>query len=255
MLQKSQSKVRWFILSLLFIATTILYIDRASLGILAPYLQKEIGWTEQEYGLINSAFMVAYALCFLLMGRIIDKIGTRRGYLLSISIWSLATLAHTVARTWIGFAVSRFSLAIGQSGNFPSAIKAVAEWFPKKERALAIGIFNGGANFGTMLAPLIIPPLVLAVGDWRAGFLWTFPVSFLWAIIWYRSYRKPENHSKVTRDELDYILSDNNDDATAEKIGWKEILMHKQSWAIAFAKFVADPIWWFYIFWGAKFLT
>ena len=253
--QKPTTNFRWFILSLLFIATTILYIDRSALGILAPFLQKEIGWTEQQYGLINSSFMVAYALCFLLMGRIIDSIGTRKGYLISIGIWSLATLAHTVARTWIGFAVSRFSLAVGQSGNFPSAIKAVAEWFPKKERALAIGIFNGGANFGTMLAPLVIPPLVLAIGDWRAGFLWTFPVSLLWAIIWYRNYRKPESHFKVTRDELDYILSDSNEDLTGEKVSWKAILSHKQSWAIAFAKFVADPIWWFYIFWGAKFLT
>lgn len=253
--RKLETNFRWFILSLLFIATTILYIDRSALGILAPYLQKEIGWTEQQYGIINSAFMIAYAICFLLMGRIIDSIGTRKGYLISIGIWSLATLAHAVARTWIGFAVSRFSLAIGQSGNFPSAIKAVGEWFPKKERALAIGIFNGGANFGAMLAPLVIPPLVLAVRDWRVGFLWTFPISLLWAIIWFMYYRKPENHSKVSKDELDYIVSDSNDDVTGERIGWKEILFHKQSWAIALAKFVADPIWWFYIFWGAKFLT
>jgi len=246
---------RWFILSLLFIATTILYIDRSALGILAPYLQKEIGWTEQQYGIINSAFMIAYAICFLIMGRIIDSIGTRRGYLISICIWSLATLSHTLARTWIGFAVSRFSLAVGQSGNFPSAIKAVAEWFPQKERALAIGIFNGGANFGTMLAPLIIPPLVLWVSDWRIGFLWSFPISLIWTILWYSYYRKPENHKKVSRDELDYILSDSNNNQSDEKIGWKEILSHRQSWAIAFAKFIADPIWWFYIFWGAKFLT
>lgn len=252
---KLQTHFRWTILCLLFIATTVLYIDRSALGILAPYLQKEIGWTEQQYGIINSAFMIAYAICFLLMGSIIDRIGTRKGYLVSIGIWSLATLAHALARTWVGFAVSRFSLAIGQSGNFPSAIKAVAEWFPKKERALAVGIFNGGANFGTMLAPLIIPPLVLWMSDWRVGFLWTFPISLIWAFLWFSYYHKPENHAKVSKEELDYIVSDSNEDQTTEKIGWREILSHRQSWAIAFAKFVADPIWWFYIFWGAKFLT
>ena len=158
-----QNNFRWLILTLLFIATTILYIDRAALGILAPELQEKIGWTEQQYGLINTAFMIAYAICFLIMGRIIDLIGTKKGYLLSIAIWSIAALGHALARSWIGFAVARFSLAVGQSGNFPSAIKAVAEWFPKKERALAMGIFNGGSNMGTIIAPLIIPPIVIAM--------------------------------------------------------------------------------------------
>ena len=253
MSNERQTHFRWTILGLLFIATTILYIDRSALGILAPYLQKEIGWSEQQYGIINSSFMVAYAICFLLMGSIIDRIGTRKGYLLSIGIWSIAALSHSLARTWIGFAASRFSLAIGQSGNFPSAIKAVAEWFPKKERALATGIFNGGANFGTMLAPLIIPPLVMWAGNWRVGFLWTFPISLLWGILWFKFYSKPETNTNVSSQELDYILSDSNDNAVGEKIGWKEILSHRESWAIGFAKFVADPIWWFYIFWGAKF--
>ncbi len=255
MVEKLQTNFRWFILSLLFIATTILYIDRSALGILAPHLQKEIGWSESQYGMINSSFMIAYAICFILMGTVIDKIGTRKGYLISIGIWSIATLAHALSRSWIGFAVSRFSLAIGQSGNFPSAIKAVAEWFPKKDRALAVGIFNGGSNMGTVIAPLVIPVLVLSVNNWRIGFLWTFPISVLWSIIWFRYYQKPENHKKVSESELSYIQSDNEENQSLEKIGWKEILSYRQTWAIAIAKFMADPIWWFYLFWGAKFLN
>ena len=252
---KPETNFRWVILSLLFVATTILYIDRSALGILAPHLQNEIGWNEEQYGMINSAFMIAYAICFLLMGTIIDRIGTRKGYILSIGIWSLATLAHIFARSWVGFAIARFNLAIGQSGNFPAAIKVVAEWFPKKERALAIGIFNGGSNMGTILAPLIIPALVLSVDSWKAGFLWTFPISLAWIIIWFRYFRQPEAHPRVSESELEYINSDSNNETSFEKVRWKDILPHRGAWAIAVAKFMADPIWWFYLFWGAKFLN
>ena len=252
---KPETNFRWVILSLLFVATTILYIDRSALGILAPHLQNEIGWNEEQYGMINSAFMIAYAICFLLMGTLIDRIGTRKGYILSIGIWSLATLAHIFARSWVGFAIARFNLAIGQSGNFPAAIKVVAEWFPKKERALAIGIFNGGSNMGTILAPLIIPALVLSVDSWKAGFLWTFPISLAWIIIWFRYFRQPEAHPRVSESELEYINSDSNNETSFEKVRWKDILPHRGAWAIAVAKFIADPIWWFYLFWGAKFLN
>ena len=252
---KPKTNFRWVILSLLFVATTILYIDRSALGILAPHLQNEIGWNEEQYGMINSAFMIAYAICFLLMGTLIDRIGTRKGYILSIGIWSLATLAHIFARSWVGFAIARFNLAIGQSGNFPAAIKVVAEWFPKKERALAIGIFNGGSNMGTILAPLIIPALVLSVDSWKAGFLWTFPISLAWIIIWFRYFRQPEAHPRVSESELEYINSDSNNETSFEKVRWKDILPHRGAWAIAVAKFMADPIWWFYLFWGAKFLN
>jgi len=254
-MKKLETNFRWLILGLLFVATTILYIDRSALGILAPDLQKSIGWTEEQYGIINSVFMIAYAICFLVMGSIIDKIGTRKGYILSIGIWSLATLGHALSRSWIGFAFARFSLAVGQSGNFPSAIKAVAEWFPKKEKALAIGIFNGGANMGTVLSPLIIPILVLSLDNWRVAFLWTFPISMIWAILWLRYYRKPENNPKVSSEELQYINSDSGSEEDIEKLAWKDILPHKGAWAIAIAKFIADPIWWFYLFWGAKFLN
>ncbi len=253
--QKTQTNFRWFILALLFIATTILYIDRSALGILAPDLQKSIGWSEEQYGIINSVFMIAYAICFILMGKIIDTIGTRKGYLVSIGIWSLATLGHALSRSWIGFAVARFSLAIGQSGNFPSAIKAVAEWFPKKDRALAVGIFNGGANMGTILSPLIIPVLVLSFDNWRVGFLWTFPISMIWILLWLKYFRKPEQSPEVSVSELGYINSDSEVEENTKAVKWKDILPHRGAWAIAVAKFMADPIWWFYLFWGAKFLN
>jgi len=254
-MQKPKTNFRWVILSLLFVATTILYIDRSALGILAPELQKSIGWSEEQYGIINSVFMIAYAICFLLMGRLIDKFGTRKGYLVSIGIWSIATLGHALARSWIGFAIARFSLAVGQSGNFPSAIKAVAEWFPKKDRALAVGIFNGGANMGTILSPLIIPVLVLNFDDWRVGFLWTFPISIIWVLLWLKYFRKPEQSPHVSAEELQYINADSAENENVEKVGWKDILPHRGTWAIAVAKFMADPIWWFYLFWGAKFLN
>lgn len=246
---------RWFILSLLFLATTILYIDRSALGILAPDLQRSIGWNEEQYGLINMAFMIAYALCFLVMGTIVDRIGTKRGYMVSIGIWSLATAAHALAASWIGFALARFTLAVGQSGNFPSAIKAVAEWFPKKERAWAISIFNGGSNMGTILSPLIIPGLVLMAGSWRVAFLWTVPISLIWLVLWSRNFKKPENHKKVSAEELAFINSDSGAGEEIEKLPWKAILPHRGAWAIALGKFIADPIWWFYLFWGAKFLN
>ncbi len=252
---KLTTHFRWTILGLLFVATTILYIDRSALGILAPDLQRSIGWSEEQYGIINSVFMIAYALCFILMGRLIDAIGTRKGYLVSIGIWSVATLGHALSRSWIGFAVARFSLAVGQSGNFPSAIKAVAEWFPRKDRALAVGIFNGGANMGTLLSPLVIPALVLSFEDWRIGFLWTFPLSLIWIILWLKYFRKPGQSPRVSTEELEYINSDSSENEDSGKVGWKEILPHRGAWAIAVAKFMADPIWWFYLFWGAKFLN
>ena len=253
--KKSQSGFRWIILGLLFIATTILYIDRSALGILAPDLQKSIGWSEEQYGMINTVFMIAYAICFIIMGRLIDTIGTRKGYLVSIGIWSLAAVGHALSRSWIGFAFARFSLAVGQSGNFPSAIKAVAEWFPKKDRALAVGIFNGGANMGTILSPLIIPFLVLSFNNWRIAFLWTFPFSLLWAIMWLKYFRKPELSPYISDEELHYINSDSEIEENTGKVKWKDILPHRSTWAIAVAKFIADPIWWFYLFWGAKYLN
>ena len=250
---QKKTNIRWYILSLLFVATTLLYIDRAALGIMAPYLQDKIGWTEKQYGYITSSFMIGYAICFLLMGRIIDRTGSRKGYALSMGLWSLAQLIHSLVSSWIGFAVSRFALSIGQSGSFPVAIKTVTEWFPKKERALAVGIFNGGANVGTMIAPLVIPAIVVFFDSWRTAFVWTFPIAILWIILWLLLYSKPEQNRKVNDAELDYIQSD-AEEATPEKVPYLKLLKFRAMWAIIVGKFIADPIWWFYLFWGAKYL-
>ncbi len=252
-MKEKKTNIRWWILSLLFVATTLLYVDRAALGIMAPYLQESIGWTEKQYGYITSSFMIGYAICFLIMGRVVDRVGTKKGYAISVGLWSFAQLAHALASSWIGFAFSRFALSIGQSGSFPVAIKTVAEWFPKKERALAVSIFNGGANVGTMLAPLVIPFIVLFFDTWRAAFMWTFPISLVWIFLWLKFYSKPEQNKKVNQQELDYILSD-SEEATEEKVSYKKILGIRSTWAILVGKFVADPIWFFYLFWGAKYL-
>jgi len=247
--------IRWIVLFFLFLATVLLYLDRSSLGIMAPFLQREIGWSEQQYGDINTAFMAGYALCFLIMGVFIDKVGTRAGYALSVGLWAIAQASTALAKTWIGFAVARSGLSVGQSGNFPVANKVLSEWFPKKERALAVGLFNGGSNVGTLISPLILPAVVSAFGnDWRAAFLWTLPISGIWILCWLLFYRKPENHKLVSLDELSYINSDGQDEKK-EKVSWLLLLKTKEVWGICVGKFIADPIWWFYLFWGAKFLN
>ncbi len=247
--------IRWFVLLFLFLATVLLYLDRSALGIMAPFLQKDIGWSEQQYGNINTAFMIGYAICFLIMGAFIDKIGTKAGYAVSVGLWAIAQAFTALAKSWVGFAVTRAGLSIGQSGNFPVANKTLAEWFPKKERALAVGLFNGGANVGTLLSPLIIPVVVSAFNnDWRSAFLWTLPISALWIICWLVFYNKPEDHKLVSKSELDYINSDSTYE-TEEKISWTVLLRTREVWGICVGKFIADPIWWFYLFWGAKFLN
>ena len=249
------SNIRWIVLIFLFLATVLLYIDRSALGIMAPFLQKEIGWSEQQYGNINTAFMIGYAICFLIMGSFIDRIGSRAGYALSVGLWAVAQASTALAKTWIGFAITRTGLSVGQSGNFPVANKVLAEWFPKKERALAVGLFNGGSNVGTMTSPLVIPVIVSAFGnDWRAAFVWTLPVSAIWIVCWLVFYRKPENHKRVSKNELNYINSDSQDQ-TEGKAGWSALLRKREVWGICIGKFIADPIWWFYLFWGAKFLN
>ncbi len=251
---EKKSNVRWLILGFLFVATTLLYIDRSALGIMAPFIQEDMGWSEQQYGYINTTFMVGYGISFLIMGLIIDKVGVKWGYIISVGLWSVAQMAHAFARTWVGFAAARFGLSVGQSGNFPVAIKAVGEWFPDKERALAIGIFNGGSNVGTLIAPLAIPLWVgLFHDDWRVAFLWTFPLSVLWIIIWFFNYRKPEKHPRVSQLELDYI-NDSKSERNSDRPGWLQLLRHRETWAIGIGKFMTDPVWWFYLFWGAKFL-
>ena len=244
---------RWTICALLFFGTTINYIDRQVLGILAPLLQSEIKWSESEYGWIVTAFQAAYAIGLLLFGWFMDKYGTKIGYSVSVTIWSLAAMAHAFARTPFGFGVARAGLGFGESGNFPAAIKTVAEWFPKKERALAIGIFNSGANIGAVVTPAIVPWITITYG-WQAAFIVTGAIGFVWLIFWVLVYEKPEQKKRLSSTELDYILSDKQD-ASSDKVPWLGLLKYRQSWAFILGKFFTDPIWWFYLFWLPKFLN
>ena len=242
-------RYRWVICGLLFFATTINYVDRQVLGFLAPDLQRAIGWNEAQYGFIVTSFQAAYAISLLVIGRIMDRLGTRKGFSLAIVIWSLAAMGHALARSAFGFGVARFALGLGEGGNFPAAIKTVAEWFPKKERALATGIFNAGSNLGPIIVPLTVPWIVFHYG-WQAAFIATGAVGFL--ILWLPVYRRPEEHPRVSPEELAHIKSDPPEPTT--RVPWTRLLPHRQTWAFAIGKFMTDPVWWFYLFWLAKFL-
>ncbi|QSX73768.1 MFS transporter [Lysobacter arenosi] len=242
---------RWRICAMLLLATTINYIDRQVLGVLAPFLQTEIGWNEIEYGYIVTAFQAAYAIGLLCAGAIIDRLGTRVGYAIAISIWSLAAMSHSLAASVIGFAAARFVLGFGEAGNFPAAIKTVAEWFPRKERALATGIFNSGSNIGAIVAPMMVP-VVAATWGWQAAFLVTGALSAAWLVAWLLIYRTPEDQPRLSAGELAYIRSDPPEPTV--RVPWSRILRHRQAWAFVAAKFITDPIWWFFLFWLPKFL-
>ena len=242
---------RWVICALLFFATTINYIDRQVLGILASPLQKELGWSESQYGWIAAAFTGAYAVGLVVLGRLMDRLGTRKGFSLAVLFWSLAAMGHALARTAFGFGTARFGLGLTEAGNFPAAIKTVAEWFPKKERALATGIFNSGSNVGAIVAPLTVPWIAINYG-WRWAFIITGALGFVWLVFWITLYRKPESHPRVSRAELAYIRSDPAEPVV--KIPWTRLLPHRQTWAFAAGKFCTDPIWWVFLFWLPKFL-
>ncbi len=244
---------RWIICSLLFFATTINYIDRQVFGILAPVLQQEIGWNEIEYGYIVVAFQAAYALGLLVVGRLIDRYGTKIGYSVAVVLWSLAAMAHAVTRSATGFGAARFALGLGESANFPAAVKTIAEWFPKKERAFATGVFNSGANIGAVVAPAAVPFLTIAYG-WQAAFIVTGLLGFIWLLAWILVYERPEIHRKLSPAELGFIRSDPPDPPTG-KIPWASLLRYRQTWAFVAGKFLTDPIWWFYIYWLPKFLN
>jgi MFS transporter, ACS family, hexuronate transporter len=245
-------KYRWRICALLFFATTINYIDRQVIGLLKPYLEQDFHWTEVDYGHIVTAFSAAYALGLLLFGRLVDKIGTKMGYILSIVVWSVAAMAHALAKTTFGFGLARVMLGLGESGNFPVAIKSVAEWFPKKERALATGIFNSGTNIGAVFAPIIVPWLAGTYG-WQQAFFWTGIIGFVWLIFWIFMYEIPAKHKKLTQAEFDHIHSDHEvvQDVTDAKprVTWGQLLRIRQTWAFIFGKLLTDPIWWFFLFW------
>jgi MFS transporter, ACS family, hexuronate transporter len=248
----TRGNYRWIICALLFFATTINYLDRMVFGVLEPELQKEIGWTATEFGDINAYFNLAYAIGFLFVGWFIDKFGTRVGYALSLIVWSLAAAGHAFASTATHFAIARFALGLGESGNFPAAIKTVAEWFPKKERAFATGIFNAGSNVGALLAPAIVPILVLSFG-WQSAFVMTGLVGLVWVFFWWPIYRRPQEHPRLSPAELAYIESDPADPPA--NIPWAKLLPFRQTWAFAVGKFMTDAIWWFYVFWFAKFMN
>jgi ACS family hexuronate transporter-like MFS transporter len=248
----SVGRVRWGICALLFFATTINYIDRQMISVLKPTLQAEYGWTETTYADIVFSFQLAYAIGYVVFGRLIDKLGARFGYSLAAAIWGIAATAHAGASSAWHFMLARFALGIGESGNFPAGVKAVAEWFPKKERAFAVGIFNAGANIGAILTPLIAPFLVMWFG-WRAAFLFTGTIVFVWLAFWWTLYRRPREMKKLSQAELAHIESDPADPPGDVK--WLPLLRHRQTWAYAIGKFMIDPIWWFFLFWLPSFFA
>jgi ACS family hexuronate transporter-like MFS transporter len=248
----SVGRYRWRICALLFFATTINYMDRQVLGVLAPDLQRIIGWNELQYSYIVDAFQAAYALGLLLVGGFIDRVGTRIGYAVAITLWSLSAMCHAMVHSVLGFGFVRFLLGFGESGNFPAAIKTVAEWFPRRERSLATGIFNSGSNIGAIVAPLVVPWIAVRLG-WRWAFLCTGIFSALWLITWLTIYRSPRSHAKLSSAELGYIESDAPE--AAVKIPWTRLLPHSQTWAFLLGKFLTDPVWWFFLYWLPKFLN
>ncbi len=255
---KSPKKYRWTILSLVFFATTINYLDRQVISLLKDdYLQPLFGWNESDYANIVIAFQIMYALGMVGSGLIIDKIGTKLGYALSLLIWSFASIGHAFASSTLGFLVARGVLGFSEAGNFPAAIKTVAEWFPKKERALAAGIFNSGTNVGAILAPLTVPLIAIKWG-WQWAFIITGAIGLIWLLFWWLFYESPQKHKKVSQEELDYINSDDIEsllETETTKIKWVKLLGYKQTWAFALLKFFTDPIWWFILFWLPSFLN
>lgn len=242
---------RWVICALLFFATTINYVDRAVLGVLAPTLRSEIGWDEQQYGAISAAFTLAYALGFLVAGRFIDRVGARIGYTTYLVVWSLAAAGHALVQSATGFGIARFALGLGESGNFPAAIKTVAEWFPGKERALAAGIFNAGSNVGNIVAPLLVPALTLTFG-WQAAFVVTGLAGLMWVAFWWPLYHRPAEHPRISSQELALINSDPPEPVV--QAGWRQLLQLRQTWVFALGKLLTDSVWWFYQFWFPLFL-
>lgn len=249
---------RWRICALVFFATTINYLDRQVIALLKDdYLEPLFGWTESDYANIVIAFQLSYAIGMLGAGWVVDKIGTKLGYALALTLWSLAAVLHAFARTNAGFLAARAFLGISEAGNFPAAIKTTAEWFPKKERALTTGIFNSGTNLGAIVAPLTVPLIALTMG-WEWAFILTGMIGFVWLIFWFAYYEVPAKHKKLTPAELEYIQSDldeKEDLKNQDKVSWFKLLTYRQAWAFLLGKFLTDPVWWFYLFWLPSFLN
>ena len=275
---QSIGNYRWTICGLLFFATTVNYLDRQVLSLLAPSLSEEFGWSNSDYANITAVFQFIYAISMLFAGRIIDKLGTKKGYVLAIVVWSLGAIMHayslpigtafSTVMVWVGvgavpisiagFMLSRAVLGFGESGNFPAAIKAVAEYFPKKERSLATGIFNSGSNVGAILAPLTVPVIAEYYG-WEFAFILVGAIGFLWIIFWYFLYEIPSKQKRLSKAEFDYIHHDceiiaEEANTNVEKVSWFKLLGYKQTWAFVFGKFMTDGIWWFFLFWLPKYL-
>jgi len=273
-------KYRWTICTLLFFATTVNYLDRQVLSILAPDLSKEFGWSNTDYANITAVFQFVYAISMLFAGRIIDKLGTKWGYIWAIIIWSLGAIMHAYAIPvgetsskifgWVGiaainvsvlgFMISRAVLAFGEAGNFPAAIKATAEYFPKKERSFATGIFNSGSNIGAILAPITVPWIAQHWG-WQYTFIIIGAIGFLWLLFWSWLYEKPDKQKRLSKEEYLHIHSDvedhvvvNQGNTPPEKVSWFKLLGYKQTWAFAVGKFMTDGVWWFFLFWLPKYL-
>jgi ACS family hexuronate transporter-like MFS transporter len=279
MLKNKTGNYRWTICSLLFFGTTINYLDRQVLSLLHPLLEKEFGWTNSDYGTITAVFQLAYAFFMLLAGRIVDKLGTKKGYSIALIVWSLGAIIHAfaieigtvtakilgiigitgISVSVLGFIVARLVLGMGESANFPAAIKATAEYFPKKERSLATGIFNSGSNIGAILAPLTVPWLAYHLG-WQSSFIIIGSLGFVWLIFWIIYYDTPLQQKRLSKDELDYIASDTVYDKISEehpeiKVNWLKLLTFRQTWAFTLGKFFTDGVWWFLLFWLPSYLT
>jgi len=250
---RTNGKIRYAILGLLFFATTINYIDRQVIGILKPYIETDLGWSEFDYGLIVTAFQVAYAAGLLVTGVLLDKFGTRLGYAIAIAVWSIAGMLHAAARSAISFAAARFFLGIGESANFPAAIKTVSEWFPQKERAHATGWFNSGSTIGAIVAPLIVTGITVSMG-WQWAFIITGALGFIWIICWLAYYFPPAKHPRLTVEEHDYILQDTKGIDKADNVKWADLFRYRQTYALCATRFISDWVWWFFLFWTPDFL-
>ncbi len=247
-----RTNVRWVICALLLFATTINYLDRQVLGLLAPQLTSEFAWTERQYSVIVFSFQLAYMVGLLVVGRLLDAVGTRLGYGLSALVWSLASMAHALAGSWQTFSVARLALGLSEAANFPAAIKATAEWFPKKERALAAGIFNAGSNIGIIVAALCVPFIAVSMG-WRWAFILTGLPGVVFFIFWMAMYRRPQEHRGVSPAELAHIESDPPD--PPGHVRWARLVPLRQTWVFALGKFLTDPVWWFFLFWLPKYFS
>ena len=247
---------RWLICGLLFFAATVNYMDRQVIALLKPTLQIQFGWTEVGYSNIVTAFQFAYGAGLLFIGKLIDRLGTRKGFSLAVFLWSAAAMAHAAASSIFQFAVARFSLGIGEAGSFPASVKAVAEWFPKRERALTTGLFNSGSNIGALVTPLVVPWITLRFG-WRMAFIATGALGFVWILCWLLVYYRPEEDARVSAAELAHIQSDPPDQrlTSGTTVPWRTLLALRQAWAVALGKFFTDPIWWVYLFWMPDFLS